>query len=247
VLLFLTADAIALVTLAAVLLRRPRRPHARAAPPATGDDRKSARLRPPPDPGRPWIAEVEWRSAGDEARFCVVARDHPSSEGTVLAESAPLDWPPSGPDSVPALSAAAERLAATFTSAGWPSLPAGDAWYAKRFAWEPAIEGSWRCEIEWAVGHGRSSFQAVMYAPGAASGRPIGASRPFGWMELDPPDPSATAQQAEVQALVTALEAAGWRRVGRGAGWYAELFAWPEETPPPERLEPLPAAAEPAS
>jgi hypothetical protein len=130
--LLLAANAIALLALGAFLLRgRGRVRRARR-------DRASAQLRPPPAPDRVWVAEVEWRPAGDEARFCVVARDHPCAGGTVLAESAPVDWPPSGPGAVPALSAAAERLAATFTNAGWTPLPSDDAWYAKRFAWEPA-------------------------------------------------------------------------------------------------------------
>jgi hypothetical protein len=266
VLLCLIADAIALLAFGAVLRRRRRAERATtlAGPgqPAARRERKPVHLRPPPDPERAWVAEIEWRSAGGEARFCVVARDRPTAEGTVLARSAPLDWPPSGPDSVPALAAAAERLAATFTDAGWSSLPAGNVWYAKRFAWDPppprtgrfgrpgawpaGADESWRCEIEWRAGHGRARFQAVMYEPGASSGHPIGTSRPFGWLDLDTPDPSATTHQAEVQALVTALEAAGWRRVGQGSNWYAERFVWTAETPPPDRLAPLPAAAEPA-
>jgi hypothetical protein len=87
----------------------------------------------------------------------------------------------------------------------------------------------------------------MMYEPGASSGRMIGTSRTFGLLDIDTPDPSATTHQAEVQALVTALEAAGWRRVGQGPNWYAERFLWTEEPPPPDRLEPLSAAVEPAS
>jgi hypothetical protein len=84
-----------------------------------------------------------------------------------------------------------------------------------------------------------------MYEPGASSGQPISASPAFRSVEVDMPDPSATAHQAEVQALVTALEAAGWRRFGHGARWYAERFIWPDETPPPDRLELLAGGAEP--
>jgi hypothetical protein len=269
VLIFLALDALALLALAGFILDRRRRPRGRRAAPRL--QRASAPLRPPPDPDRSWVAEVEWRSAGDEAHFCVVAREHPTAEGTVLEQSAPLDWPPSGPDAVAALSAAADRLAETFTRAGWTSLPTGDAWYAKRFAWEPAAaaangpapdagrrisrsgmepawprttDGRWRCEIGWAPGYGRSRFEAVAYPPGDAEGHAIGASRAFDWTELDVPDPGATAHQAEVHGLVTALEAAGWRRVGQGAHWYAERFAWVDERPPPDRLEPLPVTAD---
>ena len=148
----------------------------------------------------------------------------------------------------------------------WPRgspLPAGEAWYARRFAWEPATRATdrfrrpagrlpetdqaWSCEIEWAAGYDAPRFQAVMHAPGDPQGRLIGASRAFSAAELDASRPSPTAHRPEVERLVTALEAAGWRRVGRGPAWYAERFAWPGEGPPPERLEPLPADAEPAA
>ena len=85
------------------------------------------------------MAAVEWRQTGDAAHFCVVARSPgaPVAEA-VLARSYPLDWPPTGDESVRALSDAADRLAEAFIAAGWTPLPNGDAWYAKRFAWVPA-------------------------------------------------------------------------------------------------------------
>jgi hypothetical protein len=66
-------------------------------------------------------------------------------------------------------------------------------------------------------------------------------------MELHPPDSLTTAHQAEVHGLVSALEAAGWRRVGQGLDWYSERFVWRDETSPPAELESLPAATEHAS
>jgi hypothetical protein len=253
-LLMVLAAAIALVTLAVVLLgsRTRRRIPAPARAPSL-----------PPDPERSWIAEIEWRAYGDIARFAVVARDRPSSDGVVLASSAPLDWPPSAPEAVRAMSLAAGRLAARFIAAGWSPVPAGEAWYAKRFSWEPATARTdrfrragvravetdqvWRCEIEWAAGFESPRFQAVMHAPGDPQGRLIGASRAFGAAEVDGSQPGATTHRPEFQQLVSALEAAGWRRVGRGSAWYSERFTWPGEGLPPDQLEPLPAAAEPAS
>jgi hypothetical protein len=91
----------------------------------------------PPDRGRAWIAEVEWSQAEGVARFRVVAAD---AEGTAvtIAESVPLEWPPSGPKSVQAMSRAADELEAAVLAAGWKPLPPGEAWYAKRFAWPRA-------------------------------------------------------------------------------------------------------------
>jgi hypothetical protein len=95
-----------------------------AAPPAAPPDRRVA-----------WTAEIEWRHTDGESRFCVIAR----GPGTVtVAQSRPLEWPPSGPAAVQAMTDAAEALAATLAAAGWKPLPPGHSWYAKRFAWEPA-------------------------------------------------------------------------------------------------------------
>ena len=97
-----------------------------AAPRATGAA--------PPDRRLAWTAEIEWRHADGESRFCVIAR----GPGTVtLAQSPPLEWPPAGPAAVQAMTDAAETLSATLAAAGWKALPPGHSWYAKRFAWEP--------------------------------------------------------------------------------------------------------------
>jgi hypothetical protein len=105
-------------------------PKRRSAPAGTGGRGAPT----PPDRGRAWLAEVEWRHAEGMARFQVLAAD---AEGTTvtIAESAPLDWPPSGPESVQAMSRAADALEPAMLAAGWKPLPPGDAWYAKRFAW----------------------------------------------------------------------------------------------------------------
>jgi len=88
----------------------------------------------PPDRSLAWTAEIEWRHADGESRFCVVAR----GAGTVtVAQSRPLEWPPAGQAAVQAMTDAADELAATLTAAGWKALPPGESWYAKRFAWEP--------------------------------------------------------------------------------------------------------------
>jgi hypothetical protein len=90
----------------------------------------------PPDPLREWTAEIEWRPSAGGARFCASARTGKAG-AVILAESPALQWPPSDPASVQALTDAAESLAATLAAAGWSPLPPGSAWYAKRFAWTP--------------------------------------------------------------------------------------------------------------
>jgi hypothetical protein len=93
-----------------------------------------------PVPGRPdiaWSAEIRWVEAESGARFVALARTGEQEEATVVAESPPLEWPPTGPAAVQALSDAVEELERTLLEAGWTSLPAGTEWYAKRFAWKP--------------------------------------------------------------------------------------------------------------
>jgi len=92
----------------------------------------------PPDRHRTWTAVIEWHDTEDGPRFYVVARaDHDAGEFTI-ARSRPLDWPPTGPASVGALTDAVETLEAALLRAGWRALPRGNAWYAKRFVREPS-------------------------------------------------------------------------------------------------------------
>src|SRR4051794_15948430 len=92
----------------------------------------------PPDPRRAWTAGIEWRRTDADARFVVVCRSAAvRGAPATVAESQPLIWPPSGREAVQAMTTAAEALEATMVGAGWSLLRPGDAWYAKRFAWEP--------------------------------------------------------------------------------------------------------------
>jgi hypothetical protein len=93
----------------------------------------------PPDPALEWAAEIEWhRDPGGGSRFCIVASTGGTRERTAVSESEPLGWPPNGPESVDALTHAVEQLEAGAVAAGWRPAPAGRAWYAKRFTWQPA-------------------------------------------------------------------------------------------------------------
>jgi len=97
----------------------------------------------PPDPDRLWTAEIQWARSEDTARFCVVARDEQGDTESVIARSEAFGWPPEGTEAVQALVGAADALSEALTLAGWKPLPRGAAWYAKRFAWEPAPVSDW--------------------------------------------------------------------------------------------------------
>ena len=108
--------------------------------PASGP-RPEPTAAPPPDRGRAWTAEIEWRDAAGAAHFCVVARPASGAGEATVARSAPFDWPPAGPGAEQVLTDAALTLEASLVAAGWKPLPPGRAWYAKRFAWEPVGAG----------------------------------------------------------------------------------------------------------
>jgi hypothetical protein len=91
----------------------------------------------PSDRHRAWTAEIEWRHTKTESRFCVIARATQGVGETAVAQSSPLEWPPTCAPSVEAMTDAVATLEASLEAAGWKPLPPGRAWYAKRFAWEP--------------------------------------------------------------------------------------------------------------
>jgi hypothetical protein len=84
-------------------------------------------------------AEIRWVETESGARFVASARSGDHEDASVVAESPSLEWPPTGPAAVQALSDAVEELERTMLAAGWSALPAGREWYAKRFAWKPAV------------------------------------------------------------------------------------------------------------
>jgi hypothetical protein len=96
----------------------------------------------PPVPREAWTAEITW--APDAARFRVVARrpEDPDAAPVALAQTEPLPWPPKDDASVQAMTDASLTLESVLLDSGWSPLPAGGAWYAKRFAWEPQAAGA---------------------------------------------------------------------------------------------------------
>jgi hypothetical protein len=194
----------------------------------------------PPDPHTAWTAEIAWTEDGTRARFRAIAHQGTEREVT-LAESDPVQWPPTTPEAVAAVSAAAESLTERLTGAGWRTLALGDTWYARRFAWDPAGEPAvvpttrmrrfrqqaewpveeyalWRCEVEPESDEPGARFQAVIYPPGRRGGR-------------------VSAAASEVPRLAAALRKAGWSPVGHGARWYSVRFVWRDESEPVTRLD----------
>ena len=128
--------------------QRPAAPKPRSQKPAARPRRAETLLlssaeRPaaalPPDPRRGWRAEIEWTGAGNESRFAVVARTGKQADRSVVAQSAPLEWPPTSAAAVQALTHAVAELERELLAAGWVALEPGAGWYAKRFGWKPVI------------------------------------------------------------------------------------------------------------
>jgi hypothetical protein len=208
----------------------------------------------PPDPSCRWTAELAWHQRGRSGTFAVVARSSGAAAGVVVAESGPLEWPPTSAISVQALGQGVRELEGGLAATGWRPLVPGSAWYAKRFAWEPVelrvdnpfarvpawpagARGRWRSEIGWDAGWAESRFTALAYAPRRRRGRSIAASASLPWLLMGRPDPDSAAHCEALHRLESDLERAGWEQVARGADWYSTRFSWPHEQPPSERRE----------
>jgi hypothetical protein len=215
----------------------------------------------PPDPRSDWTAEIEWRRHGGTGEFLVIARSAGAAAGVVVGQSGALEWPPSSPAAVHALSDAARRLETELAGAGWVPIAPGRTWYAKRFAWPnadppadlaadrgsshvalggpfartppwpPEARNAWRCEIAWDAGWAESRFRALAYAPRTRRGRAIAQSGSFAWLLMRRSDAGCPEQRDAVQALEAELGAAGWEPLGRGREWYSTRFSRRHEQP----------------
>ena len=239
--------------------RSPRLTALAAEPPSERDERPADESTTgavePPDPGQPWIAEIEWQDAGKGPRFRLVARPAGGGADAPIAASEPLAWPPRDGAAVRQMRNEVARMEAALLSSGWSPLPPGSAWYSKRFAWAATVEpvrtgrfqrevewpadsdDLWRCEIRWKPGYVNSRFTVVTLEPGRRRGRTVSASEPFKWLLMADPDPRSEAQREQVRWLHEQILAAGWEPAGRGRWWSALRYVWRREGPPPEQLE----------
>ena len=177
-----------------------------------------------------WTAEVEWR----DGRFSVVARRAGSAVADVLAESAPVAWPPAGAAEVQALTDAQRGVEAALADAGWKPLAPGDAWYSARFVWEPAAPAA-------------PSAPAPAPAPASASWAPPAAPRadpgPFAPIPVWP-DESKQRWRCEIKWdagwIDSRFEAVTYRprgRRGRAIGASSALKRRLMAQPDPDRPE----------
>jgi hypothetical protein len=208
----------------------------------------------PPDPGRAWTVEIEWRDGGDWAQFVAVARREGSRRAVTIAESPSLAWPPGDAQSVRALGAAVRGLHGDLTRAGWTPVAPGTAWYAKRLAWQPAevaaseapepplfappppwpesARGRWRCEICWDAAWSKARFRAMAYPPSGRRRRAVATSGVVGGRMMAEPDPGSQAHRTELEQLAGTLREQGWKPAGAGAHWYGARFYWPGDAAP---------------
>ena len=108
--------------------------------------------------------------------------------------------------------------------------------FMRRSAWLEQTRQQWRCEIVWTASAGKSRFAALAYAPGERSGRPLRDPAAGSWLGTADTPAGDEEQRGELLRLTTALEAAGWEGVGRGAKWYSARFVWRASEEPPHSI-----------
>jgi hypothetical protein len=120
---------------------------------------------------------------------------------------------------------------------------------ARRFArlvpWPEDAAQLWTCEIDWKAGYRKSSFRAMVEPPGGGKRRQIAESPPLRWSLMMDPEPPTPEFITLARALMTALEAAGWERIGPGGPWYAQRFLWRGVNEPGPVVVPDTQTAEP--
>jgi hypothetical protein len=119
------------------LASKPAAPRLLSPAHGSGQERLPEPAALPPVTRQAWTAEVQWQQTGAGSCFCVIARSAPGAGTAVVAKSEPVEWPPASAATVQRVTAAARELETSLVAAGWRPLPPGDAWYAKRFAWQP--------------------------------------------------------------------------------------------------------------
>jgi hypothetical protein len=117
--------------------------------------------------------------------------------------------------------------------------------FVRRRPWLEGTETLWRCEVQWDAGYRMSRFTATMRRPRARRGQVVAASEPFKWMLMTEPSDDGADYRAAVDALVRALQTAGWERIDTGPEWWGERFVWRHDEPPPDRVDVEPVNTDP--
>jgi hypothetical protein len=229
-------------------------PRTRAGPPRASEPPRpeAAPAAPPREPAAP-PAAAESLAASLSADAAPVAPPPvprttvkppgPSELDSAAPPHAPEPAPPSAPDR-----AATPPVAPRPPAAPEPDAPppAGDAperepfelpWrrFARDVPW-PEADELWTCEIGWKPGYMKSTFRALVAAPGERKRKAVAESPPLRWTLMMDPDPELAEVAEAVRVLAAMIERAGWERTDPGEPWFAHRFVWRGEGRPP-RIE----------
>jgi hypothetical protein len=231
---------------------RPPAPEPAPAPPPPEPQPAEPRLVVPPPPA-PAPPPEPPRAAPEPPRRAPEPFD--LFEHFELFETAPQpDAGPLGraPERPSAEDDAAEPVDWPLGEAALPPEPDPDAPMmipARRFAraveWPEEAQTLWTCEIDWKAGYRKSAFRAMAAAPGASKRHAIAESPQLRWALMSDPETPTPEFVALARALMGALEAAGWERIGPGGRWYAQRFLWRGKGEPGAISVPDVADAEP--
>jgi hypothetical protein len=194
-------------------------PRTRAAPPRSPDPQPAeAVARPPATPPPPATDPAPTPSARDRTAPPAAA---PPAAPERPAAPPPPPAPPPDPEPVPAAGAAEPEPF---------ELP----WrrFARDTPW-PEADELWTCEIGWKPGYVKSTFRALVAAPGERKRKVVAESPPLRWTLMMDPDPDLPEVAEAVRVLAATIERAGWERTDPGEPWFAKRFVWRGEGRPP--------------
>jgi hypothetical protein len=208
----------------------PRVPAPRAAPPAPAPER--------PPPAFDWVEPAPPPPAQPPPAFDWVERapqppeqPPPEFEWVEPASRAPEPAAPPPAESPPPPPPEAEPVADDYAAEREPfELP----WrrFARDTPWPEAAE-LWTCEIGWKPGYLKSTFRALVAAPGEHKRKAVADSPPLRWTLMMDPDPDLPEVAEAVRVLAATIERAGWEQTDPGEPWFAKRFVWRGEGRPP--------------
>jgi hypothetical protein len=217
--------------------RRAPRPKLRTAPPVP-----APRAAPPaPAPERPapafdWVEPAPQPPAQPPPAFDWVERapqppEQPPPEFEWVEPAARAPEPAAPPPAEPPPPPEAEPVADDYAAEPEPfELP----WrrFARDTPWPEAAE-LWTCEIGWKPGYLKSTFRALVAAPGEHKRKAVADSPPLRWTLMMDPDPDLPEVAEAVRVLASTIERSGWEQTDPGEPWFAKRFVWRGEGRPP--------------